>query len=72
MAHVRYNLEQRLFIYDYYVKTDSYKSCSAWTAIKLLHIRQYKITVVPEIKPEDYEERARFCNWFINCARRTS
>jgi hypothetical protein len=26
MAHVRYNLEQRLFIYDY-VKTNSYKLC---------------------------------------------
>jgi hypothetical protein len=31
-----------------------------------LHIRLYKITVVPEIKPVDYETRARFCNWFIN------
>jgi hypothetical protein len=27
MAHVRYNLEQRVFIYDCYVKKDSYKSC---------------------------------------------
>jgi hypothetical protein len=26
MAHVRYNLEQRVFIYDCYVKTNSYKS----------------------------------------------
>jgi hypothetical protein len=29
---------------------------SAWTATKLLHIRPYKITVVPEIKPVDYEK----------------
>jgi hypothetical protein len=28
---------------------------NAWTATKLLHIRRYKITVVPEIKPVDYE-----------------
>jgi hypothetical protein len=27
---------------------------SAWTATKLLHIRLYKITVVPENKPVDY------------------
>jgi hypothetical protein len=27
MACVRYNLEQRVFIYDCYVKTNSYKSC---------------------------------------------
>jgi hypothetical protein len=27
---------------------------SAWTATKLLHIRPYKITVVPVIKPVDY------------------
>jgi hypothetical protein len=27
MAHVRYTLEQRVFIYDCYVKTNSYKSC---------------------------------------------
>jgi hypothetical protein len=33
---------------------------------KLLHIPPYKITVVPEIKPVDYEKRVRFCNWFIN------
>jgi hypothetical protein len=39
---------------------------SAWTATKLLHICPYKITVVPEIKPVDYEKRVRFCNWFIN------
>jgi hypothetical protein len=26
---------------------------SAWTATKLLHIRPYEITVVPEIKPVD-------------------
>jgi hypothetical protein len=26
MARVRYNLEQRIFIYDCYVKTNSYKS----------------------------------------------
>jgi hypothetical protein len=68
MARVRYNLEQRVFIYDCYVKTNSYKSCrrkcrhkfpvsSAWTATELLHIRRYKITVVPEIKHVDYEKR---------------
>jgi hypothetical protein len=39
---------------------------SAWTATELLHIRAYKITVVPEIKPVDYEKRVRFCNWFTN------
>jgi hypothetical protein len=27
MGRVRYNLEQRVFIYDFYVKTNSYKSC---------------------------------------------
>jgi hypothetical protein len=31
-----------------------------------LHIHPYKITVVPEIKPVDYEKRWRFCSWFIN------
>jgi hypothetical protein len=39
---------------------------SAWTETKLLHILRYKITVVPEIKPVDYEKRVRVCNWFIN------
>jgi hypothetical protein len=29
-----------------------------------LHIHPYKITVVPEIKPVDYERRVMFCNWF--------
>jgi hypothetical protein len=29
---------------------------SARTATKLLHTRPYKITVVPEIKPVDYEK----------------
>jgi hypothetical protein len=24
------------------------------------------MTVVPKIKPVDYEKRVRFCNWFIN------
>jgi hypothetical protein len=142
MARARYNLEQRVFIYDCYVKTNSYKSCrrkfrrkfpgttcpsgdtisklvkkvrthgilidrkllkrnrvlteekldsighrlensprkslrrlarqcgvsvgSAWAATKLLHIRPHIITVVPEIKPVDYEKRLRFCNWVIN------
>jgi hypothetical protein len=27
MAHVRYNLEQGILIYDCYVKNNSYKSC---------------------------------------------
>jgi hypothetical protein len=31
-----------------------------------LHIRPYKIIVVPEIISVDYEKRVRFCNWFIN------
>jgi hypothetical protein len=31
-----------------------------------LHICPYKITVVPEIKPVDYEKRAKFCNWFVS------
>jgi hypothetical protein len=31
-----------------------------------LHIRPYKVTVVPEIKPVDYEKRMRFCDWFIS------
>jgi hypothetical protein len=39
---------------------------SVWTATKLLHICPYKITVVPKIKPMDYGEWVRFCNWFIN------
>jgi hypothetical protein len=39
---------------------------SAWKATKLCHIRPYKITVFLEIKPVDYEEWARFCNWFIS------
>jgi hypothetical protein len=38
---------------------------SAWIATKLLHIRPYKITVVPEIKPVCYEKRVMFCNCFI-------
>jgi hypothetical protein len=38
---------------------------SAWTATKMLHIRQYKITVAPEIKPVDYEKLVRFLNWII-------
>jgi hypothetical protein len=38
---------------------------SAWTTIKVLHFRQYEITVVPETKPVGYEG-VRFCNWFIN------
>jgi hypothetical protein len=32
---------------------------------QLLHICLYKITVVPEIKPVDYEKREVFCHWFI-------
>jgi hypothetical protein len=39
---------------------------SAWAATKLLHIRPYTITVVPEIKPVNYEKRVSFCIWFIN------
>jgi hypothetical protein len=39
--------------------------CSAWITTKLLHIHPYKITVVLEIKPVDYEKRERFCNWHI-------
>jgi hypothetical protein len=39
---------------------------SAWTTTKLLLIRQYKITLIPETKPVDYENRVRFCNWFTN------
>jgi hypothetical protein len=31
-----------------------------------LHIRLYKITVVPEIIPMNYEKRVRCCNWVIN------
>jgi hypothetical protein len=31
-----------------------------------LHIHPHKITVVPEIKPVDYEKRFWFLNWFIN------
>jgi hypothetical protein len=33
---------------------------NAWTATKLVHIRPYKITVTPEMKPVDYEEERRF------------
>jgi hypothetical protein len=39
---------------------------SAWTVSKLLHVLPYKITIVPEIKPRDYEKRVVFCNSFIN------
>jgi hypothetical protein len=39
---------------------------SARTATKLLHIRPYKITVAPEIKSVDYEQRVRFCTCFIS------
>jgi hypothetical protein len=31
-----------------------------WEATKLLHIHPYKITVVPEIKPVEYEKREVF------------
>jgi hypothetical protein len=30
---------------------------SAWTTTKLLHIRPYKIAVVPVTKPMDYEKK---------------
>jgi hypothetical protein len=36
-----------------------------WTASNRLHIHLCKITVVPEIKPVDYEKRVGFCKWFI-------
>jgi hypothetical protein len=39
---------------------------SAWTATKLMHIRPYRNTVVPEIKPVGFEQRVTFCNWFIH------
>jgi hypothetical protein len=49
------------------LRTLAQESCvpvgSAWTATKLLHIRPYKITVVLEIKPVDYEKRVRFCEY---------
>jgi hypothetical protein len=32
---------------------------NAWTATKLLHIRQYKITVARDSKPVDYEKSVR-------------
>jgi hypothetical protein len=32
----------------------------------LLHIRPYKITVVPKIKHAAYKKRVSFFNWFIN------
>jgi hypothetical protein len=35
---------------------------SALTATRLLHIRPYKITVLPEINPVDYEKRVGFFN----------
>jgi hypothetical protein len=31
-----------------------------------LHIHPYRITVVPEIKPVDYEKRVRFCNFNLS------
>jgi hypothetical protein len=34
MAHVRYNLEQRVFIYDCYVGKNSYKSCKTKLCLK--------------------------------------
>jgi hypothetical protein len=36
---------------------------SVWTATKLLHIRPYKITVVPEIKPVDYVNSQNNGHW---------
>jgi hypothetical protein len=39
---------------------------NVWKATKILHFHPYKITVVPEIKPVDYENKVRFCNWFIS------
>jgi hypothetical protein len=30
---------------------------SAWTATKLLYICKYKVTVVPDIEPVEYEKR---------------
>jgi hypothetical protein len=40
---------------------------SVWTKTELLNTRPYKITVVPELEPVDYEnERVRFYDWFIN------
>jgi hypothetical protein len=50
MAHVRHNLEQRVYTYDYVKK----KSCLLKNN---LHIRPYKVTVVPEMKPVDYEKK---------------
>jgi hypothetical protein len=48
---------------------------SAWTATKLLHIRPYKITVVPEIKPVDYvnsQNNGFLEQWKSSCPNSTS
>jgi hypothetical protein len=39
---------------------------SVCTVTKLLHIFPYEISVVPVIKPVNYEKEARFRNWFIS------
>jgi hypothetical protein len=37
MSHLRYNSEQRVFIYDCYVKINSYKSCRRKFRFKFPH-----------------------------------
>ena len=37
---------------------------NAWKATKLLKFHPYKLNVVQQIKPVDYDKRVRFCNWF--------
>jgi hypothetical protein len=52
-----------LLVIDYEILLKNLSSDSVGsvrTATKLLHIRPYKITVVPEIKPVEFEKKSHF------------
>ncbi|PSN43456.1 hypothetical protein C0J52_23082, partial [Blattella germanica] len=38
---------------------------SVWNATKLLKFKPYKIGRVHELLKTDYEQRLRFCNWYL-------
>lgn len=38
---------------------------SAWKATKLLKLKPYKVIVVQELQPRDYEIRVNFSNWIL-------
>jgi hypothetical protein len=52
--------------YNFQISEESFSTQGILTDRELLHICPHKITVVPEIKPVNYEKRVRFCNWFIS------